>query len=196
LGEERSERAAQDTHPASQQNPLGRCNTMIFGGCLWPAILATANNSRPELATEKRDVNPQRNHAPETSRSKGLASGPGVWAYVVAGACYAIAGVLLARFVGYALKRSRQWSRSAVCVPVGTDGSRPWCRPRAAVVGSGGCDRRGNVGSAGPFKLLPLKRKPRTKERWRSVCRNTVPVSMLIEADAGWVAWIAKECTT
>jgi hypothetical protein len=49
---------------------------------------------------------------------------------------------------GRSRKRSRQWSRSAVYVPVGTDGSRPWCRPRAAVVGSGGCDRRGNVGSA------------------------------------------------
>ena len=97
-----------------------------------------------------------------------------IGAYVVAAACYAIAGVLLAGFVGYAspTATSDYLLPSIAAVVVG---GTPFTGVResvvasgaaalfmaqlgemvlalgaglAAVVGSGGCDRRGNVDSA------------------------------------------------
>jgi ribose transport system permease protein len=114
-------------------------------------------------------------------------------AYVVAAACYAIAGVLLAGFVRYASPTagSDYLLPSIAAVVIG---GTPFTGGRGSVVASGATALfMAQLGQmvlalgAGPpqqllvqavailaatsirrvpFKLLPLKRKARTKERW------------------------------
>ena len=129
---------------------------------------------------------------PLAAQSSGRVLRYQIGAYVVAAACYAVADVLLAGFVGFASPTagSDYLLPSIAAVVVG---GTPFTGGRGSVVASGASALfRAQLGQmalalgAGPaqqllvqavaivaatsvrrvpFKLLPLKRKPRTKER-------------------------------